>query len=402
VLYAAYSGKLEKWTAAGASTNVGNLIGTKKGFFARNNAASPDKVFVDPDGNIATFTSAAVTSGFDADLPAVNSVDQLDGYFLFTTGSGQIWASGLNAVTVDPLSFTTDQTSGGLLRGVSWGGRYYSCGRKAIGIYTDVGTSPFPLAKSDVIPRGIAGPYCVEGFKDNFSKGLYIIGDDSAVYRIDGYTPTKISPPDLDGLIESVVDKTDLEMCSYSSRGHAFIEVSCSIWSWVFNINNEKWHERQSYLLTRSRITQTVNAFSKWLCGDTASGNVLEITKSVQTEVNGPLVCEVTSAPVQDFPKRVRGISAYFDFAVGVGSAQGTEPIGTDPSVEISYSTDGGQTFSIPRVRKLGAQSLGKTRVRVNQIKACGSQGYIWKVLMSDPAHFGLMGGVMVGEERAP
>jgi hypothetical protein len=50
------------------------LNGTKKGFFAKNNAATPDKVFVDPDGNIATFTGAAVTNGFDADLPAVNSV----------------------------------------------------------------------------------------------------------------------------------------------------------------------------------------------------------------------------------------------------------------------------------------------------------------------------------------
>jgi hypothetical protein len=115
-LYAAFSGKLEKWTSTGgASTNVGNLNGTKKGFFAQNNAATPDKVFVDPDGNIATFTTTTVTNSFDADLPSVNSVTQLDGYFLFTTGSGQIWASGLNAVTIDPLAFTTDQTSGGLV-----------------------------------------------------------------------------------------------------------------------------------------------------------------------------------------------------------------------------------------------------------------------------------------------
>jgi hypothetical protein len=35
-LYAAFNNKLEKWTSAGgASVNVGNLTGTKKGFFAR-------------------------------------------------------------------------------------------------------------------------------------------------------------------------------------------------------------------------------------------------------------------------------------------------------------------------------------------------------------------------------
>jgi hypothetical protein len=57
ILYVAFDSKLEKFTTAGGATvNVGTLNGTKKGFFARNNAATPDKVFVDPDGNIATFT----------------------------------------------------------------------------------------------------------------------------------------------------------------------------------------------------------------------------------------------------------------------------------------------------------------------------------------------------------
>lgn len=402
-LYVAFATKLEKFTSAGgATTNIGTLNGTKKGFFARNNASTPDKVFVDPDGNIATFTTSAVTNSFDSDLPSVNSVAELDGYFLFTTGLGQIWASGLNAVTVDALSFTTDQTSGGLTRGVKWGGRYYALGKKASGIYSDAGTSPFPLAKVDTIPRGIAGPYCVTGHEDNFSKGLHIVADDNTVCRIDGNQAIKISPPDLDALIERVSDKTTIEMCSYISRGHAFIQVKCPAWTWVYNLNNAKWHERPSYTLSTSRVTQSYYAFGKWLCGDDLTGNVQQITSISHLEVDKPLICEVWSAPLQDFPRRSRGASAFFDFAIGVGDASGTEPIATDPSVEISYSTDGGQTFSIPRIRKLGRQSLGKTRVRVNQIKAAGAQGYIWKVQMSDPAHFGLMGGEMIGEPRAP
>lgn len=402
VLYGAFSGSLEKWTAAGAATTVGTLIGTKKGFFARNNAGTPAKVFVDPDGNIATFTSTTVSMTFDSDLPAVNSVDELDGYFIFTTGRGQIWASGLNVTTVDPLSFTTDQTSGGLLRGVTWGGRFYSFGYKATGIYTNVGTSPFPLAKADVIPRGIAGPYCVTGHEKNFSKGLFITADDNTVCQIVGNEAQKISTPDLDGLIEAVTDKTELEMCSYISRGHAFIELSSLTWTWVYNINNGKWHERKKHLGARSRITQTVYAFSKWLCGDDDSGNLLEITRTALDEAGDPLVCEVVSAPVHDFPARSRGISAFFDFQTGVGDSEGTDPIETDPTLEISYSIDGGLTFSTPRFRPIGRQSLAKTRVRLNQIKASAQQGYIWKIRMSDPVHFGLMSGKMTGEPRAP
>jgi hypothetical protein len=402
-LYVAFDGQLEKFSSSGgASTNVGALNGTRKGFFAYNNAATPDKVFVDPDGNIYTFTTAATTSGFDADLPAANSVCSIDGYFVFTIGDGRCFASDLNSTAVNALSFgEAEAKPDGLTRAVPWGQRLLLCGPKTIEIWTDQGLSPFPFARSEVIPRGLAGPYCISGFEDAFSAGVFWVADDNTVRQLNGYTPVKISTPDLDGLIESVSDKTELEMCSYISRGHSFIELSSTTWTWVFNINNQKWHEKKKYLGTRSRITTTHYAFSKWLCGDADIGNVQQITNTSALDVDEPLICEVWSAPVEEFPARVRVASAWFDFAVGVGQASGTDPIATDPTVEISWSDDGGQTFSTPRQRKLGRQSLGLTRIRVNQCGQSGSQGRIWKITMSDPVHFGLMGGKMSAELRA-
>lgn len=403
VLYAAFSGQLEKFTSAGgASTNVGTLNGTRKGFFARNNAATPDKVFVDPDGNIYTFTPSATTSGFDVDLPSPNSVTSIDGYLVFTIGDGRAFATDLNAVTVNALSFgKAESKPDGLTRGVTWGGRLLLCGPQTIELWTDQGLSPFPFARSEVIPRGLAGPYCITGFEDSFSKGVFWVADDNTVCQLSGYTPDKISTPDIDGLIEGVSDKTELEMCSYISRGHAFVELSSTTWTRVYNVNNQKWHERKKYLGDRSRISNSYYAFSKWLCGDTETGNVQQITNTAQLEIASPLVCEVWSAPVEKFPARVRVASAWFDFAVGVGDASGTDPIATDPTIEISWSDDGGQTWSTPRQRKLGRQAKGLTRIRVNQCGQTGSQGRIWKVTMSDPVHFGLMGGQMSAELRA-
>jgi hypothetical protein len=273
-------------------------------------------------------------------------------------------------------------------------------GPQTIEIWVDQGLSPFPFSRADVIPIGIAGPYCVTGFEDNFTKGPFIVASDNTVQKIVGNQSSKISSPDLDALIEAVSDKTDIEMCSYISRGNAFIEVSTPDWSWSYNINTDKWQERLSYQQTRSRITQSFYSFDKWLCGDTETGNIQQITSAAYDELSDPLICEVWSAPIQAFPQRVAGISAHFDFAVGVGDAEGTDPIATDPDIEISYSTDGGQTFTTPRVRKLGRQSEGKTRVRINQIKAAGRQGYIFKIRMSSPVHFGLMGGELFASQR--
>lgn len=404
VQYIAFNGKLEKLTTAGgASVNVGNLNGTKKGFFARNNAPTPDKWFVDPDGNIAVFTPTGVTNAWpDADLPAVNGTCSIDGFGVFTTGDGKAFATDLNSTSVSALSFgTAESKPDGLTRPIAWSGRLYLCGPQTIEIWNDQGLAPFPFAKADVIPLGIAGPYCATGIEDNFTKGLYITASDNAVYAISGNAPTKISTPDLDGLIEAVSDKTDLEMCSYIARGHAFIQVSCSNWTWVYNINNQKWHERPSYLIARSRITQSFYSFNKWLCGDTLTGNIQQIVSSAFDEIGDPLPCEVWSAPVQKFPSRIRVATMWFDFAVGVGIAPGLDPVATDPDIEISWSDDGGQTFSIPRVRKLGRQSLGLSRVRVNQCGMSGSQGRIVKIKMSSPVHFGLMGGEMSAELRA-
>lgn len=404
VQYAAFDGKLEKFTSAGGtSANVGNLNGSKKGFFARNNATTPDKVFVDPDGNIAVFTPSAVTNSYpDADLPAVNSVTSIDGYLVFTTGSGEAWATDLNSTDVSALSFGTAQTKpDGLLRAITWAGRLYLWGTQTCEIWTDQGLAPFPFSKADVIPLGLAGPYCVTGFEDNFAKGQFITANDNAVYQIFGNAPNKISTPDLDGLIEAVSDKTTIEMCSYISRGHAFIQISCAAWTWIYNVNNQKWYARFSYLQVSSRITQAYYSFSKWLCGDNSSGNIQQITGSAFDETGEPMMCEVWSAPVQKFPARVRVATMWIDFAVGVSNAEGVDPIETDAEVEISWSDDGGVTFNTPRIRKLGRQSLGKSRVRVNQCGMSGSQGRIVKVRMSSPVHFGLMGGEMSAELRS-
>ena len=76
-------------------------------------------------------------------------------------------------------------------------------------------------------------------------------------------------------------------MSCYIVAGHAFILLSSLTWSWVFDLNTNKWSERTSYLQLRSRITGGVFAFGKWLCGDTLSGNVQEITTMGHTEVTG-------------------------------------------------------------------------------------------------------------------
>jgi hypothetical protein len=404
VLYAAFNGKLESWSSAGgASVNVGNLNGTKRGFFAANNNTTPDKCFVDPDGNIATFTTSAVTNSWpDPNLPSVNSVDFLDGYLVFTTGDGRAFATNLNSTTVNALSFgKAEAKPDGLVRVVSWGGRLLFFGTITTEVWTDAGTIPFPFARNNVIPRGLAGPYCVSGYEDGFSRGPIFVGDDSCVYALKGYTPTKVSDPDLDGLIEAVTDKTTLEATSYISRGHAFWQLSCPAWTWVLDVSTSLWFQKDSYQATRSRVSGAINAFSGWLTGDVITGNIQQISTTANDEIGNPLRLRIESGPVMNFPGGIPVGRADFYFTTGIGQATGIDPIQTDPTVAISWSDDGGLTWSNQIIRKLGRQSVPQQLISL--VSCTGRttwEGRRWRIDISDPVYAAFLFATMSDNPR--
>ena len=117
-LYAAWSGKVSKFTSAGVETLLtGSLTGTEKVFFARNNKTTPDVVCVAPGTGAFTVTSSAVSSFADIDVGAPNSVCFMDSYFIFSYGDGTLQASGQNDVTIATTDKTKAQSKpGGLTR----------------------------------------------------------------------------------------------------------------------------------------------------------------------------------------------------------------------------------------------------------------------------------------------
>lgn len=405
VLYSAFADRLVSHSSAGgAATDIGALNGTKRGFLAANNNATPDKVFVDPDGNIATFTPSSVTNGYpDSDLPAVNSVDQLDGYLVFTTADGRAFATDLNSTSVNALSFgKAESKPDGLLRGVAWGGRMLFFGGTTTEVWVDAGTTPFPLARNTVIPVGLAGPYCVSGHEDGFGRVPLFVANDNTVRQLVGYDPQKVSPPDLDGLIEKVSDKTLLEATSYIARGHAFWQLSCSDWTWVYDLNNQTWHQRASYSERRSRISGAIYAYNKWLTGDASNGNIQEIQSSAYDEVGQPLRMRIESGPVMNFPAGQVVGRADFYFTTGVGDALGRDPDATDPDVEISWSDDGGQTWSNPILRKLGRQAEGKQLISL--VSCTGRSSWLgrrWRLDVSAPTYAAFMFATQSDDPRA-
>jgi hypothetical protein len=184
---------------------------------------------------------------------------------------------------------------------------------------------------------------------------------------------------------------------AYRVAGNAFWQLSCADWTWVFTPNTPGWFERQSYNDVRSRFTGgAVYAFGKWLVGDTETAKLLEVTDDVQTEVDNPLPATIISPSMVAFPNRLRVARADFNLSVPA-----VTPGTTAPTIEISWSDDGGATFSNPYIRSLG-NSTSDTIRRVTVLNTGYSKpiGRRWKLYNDEAVNFALLGGDMDTEIR--
>lgn len=401
ILYAVWEDLVVSYTSAGVGSVVDNTVtGSDRVALARNNNGTPQIVMVSPNNGAFEISSGSVISFADGDLPVPAWVFFHGGYFFFPIGDGRCFASGVNAVTVDATHFITAESKPDtLLRGAPLGGQILLCGSNSMEVWgPPINATGFPYSYVHTIPRGLAGRYALAGHEDGFGRGPIFVGDDNAVHMLNGYTPEKISPPDLDRLIEAVSDKDTLEASVYVSEGRSMWVLSSDDWTWEFNLTSLKWNERESYGLTRWRGTGGTYAFGKWLVGDTRSSNILWVDPTAKTEAGDPLRQRIESGPIHKFPLRARIDRIDIDVTAGVGDATGDDPVATDPTLEISVAPNG-VDFGPPRLAKLGRQALYGQRVFATRFGLCGAPGMRVRLDLSDPVDAGVIGGVVTARD---
>lgn len=384
-----------------SAVNRGALAGTLPITAAKNNAATPNIVAVTENGAFNLFTGSAPTSFADADLPVPNSVSELNGYFIFSIGDGRIFASGLNAVTVSSLAFTTEQSLGGLYCVVTFRGELFALGPKGIGVYRDIGASPFPLERQPYqIKKGLAGTHAIAGWEEGWSDELLWVGSDGVVYRLNGYTPDPVSNEDVARVVAKALKDglgSSLEAFVYMEGKHAIWSLTNpGEWTWEYNLTTQNWNERASYGRDDWRASRTLRAFNRWIAGDRTTGKLYDIDIDYYKEGDDALIMTLRSGAVASFPARIQVPRVDFDFTAAVGLASGLDPIQTNPRAVIRWSLDGGYHFGNPITREIGAQGEGGRRVTI--ARGCGitkGKGIVFELSVSDPCHVGFMGGQM-------
>jgi hypothetical protein len=318
---------------------VVNLLGAFPGFkkvsIARNQASpNPNVVAVDVDNGAYNLATGGAPTAYTAGgvLPQPNSVCFQDGYFFFTLASGQCYASGLNALTQNALTFITVQAKSDvtLLRAIAFSGVLLLFTTGSCEVWQDAANAApaFPYGRQTVLEFGLVQPAAIAGWETGFSELLWAAQDYGVYWMTSGsLSPVKVSPSDLDRLIEAQVKAGNLlEAGCYSEGGKKFWHISSPAWSWEFNLSTRKWNERQSLnggVYGRWRATCGHPAFNRWVVGDQLSGNLLYHDLTNYTENGAYLLYRIESGPAADFPEQLRIARADFNFTFGVGQVTG-------------------------------------------------------------------------------
>lgn len=406
-LYVAVAERLRKVTSSGNTyvvTDLGALPGDKRVTFARNNKAPVPDILCVTENDVYVVTSDSPPVSLDeGSLPQPLTVCFLAGYFVFALRDGRVFFSAINDTTISDLDFgKAENRPGGLYGAYPYGEMLLLCGPSSMEVWQNAGNATgSPFSRAAVIPRGLASTFAIGGFEDGFSS-IVFVADDNGVYLLSGgYSPTKISTPELDRLIEAVTDKTLLDVTVAVTSGHHWVSVTGPTFTWVYEVQTGLWHERQSYGESNWRAVCSAMAFGGWVMGDRTSGKVWMLNADTAKEGDEPLIASFISQPASGFPNRVAIPRADFDFIVGQGLITGEEPVETDPVVLISWSDNGGASFGVPVTRKLGPLARFQTRVTVNRTGTTGPYGRIWKLDISDPVFVSLLSGQMDADPRS-
>jgi hypothetical protein len=331
--YEAWAGTAATIDAAGNETILGSFPGTSPISIAHNQVSpTPDVVAVDPNQGAYVLSGGGAPTPYTGggSMPQPNSVCFQDGYLFFSIGDGRVFATDINVLTMNALSFVTiaSRSDVTLLRVIAYSGLLFCFTTASLEIWQDTAQpSPgFPYSRSLVLDVGLKQASAIAGFETGFAELLWVDQDAGVRYMAPSSNapPQKVSPPDLDKLIQKQIDNgAMLEAGCYFSAGHKFWTLSSPDWTWEFNIDTSRWNERTSLLPTgiygRWRGKFGHPAFDKFILGDAQSGNLVVIDNNNYTEVGTPQLFRIESGPIANFPAAMRVARADFLFDMGVG-----------------------------------------------------------------------------------
>ena len=333
-------------------------------------------------------------------FPGANTVTFQDGYFIFNNpNTGQFfWSNLYDGLNGDALNYITAEGSPDNVMAVLSNQRQlWVPGLKTVEVFWNSGgDTTFSRIDGAFIEYGCGA---AQSFRKIANTVIWLGGGtngEGIIWMAQGYQPKRISNHAVESAIQSYGDISSSTAWVYQDGGHNFycLNLPNAPVTWVFDIATGQWHER-AYLgldgnFQRHRAEHYAFAFDHHVVGDYQNGNIYVIDHDTRSDDGNPLKWVRRSPHLSSERKRIFYHRVELVCRTGDG-ADGNPPSNfVDPSVELRYSNDYGNTWSNARSKSLGTGGKYNKRVYWNQLGS--SRTRTFEISGSDPVKIALLG----------
>lgn len=397
VLFGVQGQKLYRYSA-GSWIELATLDTTQGPVYASDNGV--DVVFVDgtllaPTVHLTDFTTGVMSGDgwYGSDF-----VYYLDGRLIFNKPDTQIFYwTGLLELTCDPLDFASAEgLPDKLVSFIVDHREIWLLGETTLEIFYSSGDADLPFTR-------MQGAFNQYGCQAKYSLAaldntIYWLGRDknggALVFRAANYQPQVVSTPAISDEISRYSTITDALAFTYQQGGHGFyiLVFPTENKTWVFDVTTNQWHERayrtDLNALLRYRGNCSIYFGGMNLMGDFEDGRVFRLDETVYTDDGDEILFQ------KDFPHiTTDGVRQFFrrfvlDCEVAVGNTN--DP---DPQIWLSWSDDGGRSWSATLQAPLG--KIGEYKNRVQWHRLGSGRDRVWRVASTADASFVFQGAFL-------
>ena len=320
-------------------------------------------------------------------------VDIVDGFLVYTNpGTNQFGCTTVNSVASGALSFGTKFTApDNVQRVIIVNRNLYVVGEKTTEVWIDSGAFPFPftIIAGTSMQHGTIAPNSISRLGEGFAMLAQDTRGTATVINVTGYAPTRISSFAVETAIKGYAVKSDAIGMTHQWGGHEFYMLtfpSADV-TWVYDLATQLWHKRAyrdaNNVLHRHRANCMAFFGGEIVFGDHQNGNLYAFSSTTYNDAMGATMPCIRRAPhLTSDLKRQFFHDLQIQFQPGVGLQTGQ---GADPQAMLTYSDDGGSTWSNPRWTSIGKVGKYKHRARWTQLGQARDR--IFEVQVTDPVN---------------
>jgi hypothetical protein len=332
-----------------------------------------DRLAIASGGKLFYWNGGTLIQVTDPDLGSVLDMVWIDGFFMTTDGTSLVVTELSDPTQVNPLKYGSSEVDPDPVKALlKLRNEVYALNRYTVEVFDNIGGDFFPFGRIDgaQLPRGVIGTHAACIFLDSIAFLGSGRNEAPAIYLGQNANATKISTAEIDRIL---ADYTEAQLSTVvletrTDRDHQQLLVHLPDQTLAYDglaaarLQVPAWFVLTTSLTGKAvyQARNLVYCYDKWLCGNPLTSQHGELTQDIATHYGQTIGWEFGTPMVYN-----EGRGAIFH-ELELVCLTGRVPLGIDPTVWTSYSTDG-EVFSQEQARSAGQQ--GERNVRMNWLQ---------------------------------